>query len=53
MHEAEDHSEDHRDRPYARAVGARLRAIRIQAGLSLNGVETRSHGRWKTAALGS
>ncbi len=40
-------------REYAKAVGARLRAIRIQQGLSLQGVEQKSRGRWKTAAVGS
>ena len=32
---------------YSRALGARLRAIRNQQGLSLQGVEDKSHGRWK------
>ena len=32
---------------YARALGARLRAIRQQQGLSLHGVEEKSQGRWK------
>ncbi|MCK9903589.1 hypothetical protein CC117_25720 [Parafrankia colletiae] len=40
-------------RAYAREVGARLRAIRIQQGLSLQKLEATSHGRWKTAAVGS
>lgn len=40
-------------REYAKAVGTRLRAIRIQQGLSLQGVEQKSRGRWKTAAVGS
>ncbi|MGF7238130.1 MAG: transcriptional regulator [Frankia sp.] len=40
-------------REYAKAVGSRLRAIRIQQGLSLQGVEQKSRGRWKTAAVGS
>ncbi len=38
---------------FAQAVGARLRAIRIQRGLSLEGLERKSGGRWKTAAVGS
>jgi transcriptional regulator with XRE-family HTH domain len=40
-------------RDYARAVGARLRAIRQQQGLSLHGVEQRSDGRWKAVVVGS
>jgi transcriptional regulator with XRE-family HTH domain len=38
---------------YARAVGARLREVRTQQGLSLNAVERKSHGRWKAPVLGS
>jgi transcriptional regulator with XRE-family HTH domain len=38
---------------YARALGARLRAIRTQQGLSLQGVEQRSGGRWKAVVIGS
>src|SRR3982750_4126525 len=38
---------------YARALGARLRAIRTQQGLSLHGVEKKSHGRWKAVVVGS
>lgn len=38
---------------YARALGARLRAIRAQQGLSLHGVEERSAGRWKAVVVGS
>lgn len=38
---------------YAHAVGARLRNIRIQQGLSLHGVEDRSAGRWKAVVVGS
>ena len=38
---------------YARALGARLRAIRTQQGLSLHGVEEKSHGRWKAVVVGS
>jgi len=34
-------------------VGVRLRVIRVQQGLSLQGVEEKSGGRWKTAAVGS
>lgn len=38
---------------YGQALGARLRAIRQQQGLSLQGVEQRSQGRWKAVVIGS
>lgn len=38
---------------YARELGARLRSIRQQQGLSLHGVEEKSHGRWNAAVVGS
>ena len=38
---------------YAKALGARLRAIRQQQGLSLHGVEERSAGVWKAVVIGS
>jgi transcriptional regulator with XRE-family HTH domain len=38
---------------YAKALGARLRAIRTQQGLSLQRVEQRSHGAWKAVVVGS
>jgi transcriptional regulator with XRE-family HTH domain len=38
---------------YALALGARLRAIRLQQGLSLHGVEDKSQGRWKAVVVGS
>ena len=38
---------------YARSLGARLRAIRQQQGLSLHGVESKSKGRWKAVVIGS
>lgn len=38
---------------YARALGARLRAIRVQQGLSLHAVEQKSEGRWKAVVVGS
>jgi transcriptional regulator with XRE-family HTH domain len=41
------------DRPYAHALGARLRSIRQQQGLSLNQVEERSRGEWKAVVVGS
>ena len=38
---------------YAKTLGARLRAIRQQQGLSLQGVEEKSGGRWKAVVVGS
>ena len=38
---------------YAKALGARLRTIRQQQGLSLHGVELKSQGRWKAVVVGS
>jgi transcriptional regulator with XRE-family HTH domain len=38
---------------YAKALGARLRAVRTQQHLSLHGVERRSDGRWKAVVVGS
>lgn len=38
---------------YARALGARLRTIRTQQGLSLAGVEEKSQGRWKAVVIGT
>jgi transcriptional regulator with XRE-family HTH domain len=38
---------------YAKELGARLRAIRQQQGLSLQGVEEKSGGRWKAVVVGS
>ncbi len=38
---------------YAKALGARLRAIRTQQALSLHGVEAKSKGRWKAVVVGS
>ena len=38
---------------YARGLGNRLRAIRQQQGLSLQGVEQKSGGRWKAVVVGS
>lgn len=38
---------------YAKALGAKLRAIRTQQGLSLHGVEDKSQGRWKAVVVGS
>jgi len=38
---------------YAKALGARLRAIRQQQGLSLHGVEEKSNEKWKAVVVGS
>lgn len=38
---------------YAKALGARLRAIRTQQGMSLHAVEEKSEGRWKAVVVGS
>ena len=38
---------------YGEELGVRLRAIRTQQGLSLQGVEQKSQGRWKAVVLGS
>ena len=38
---------------YAKSLGARLRSIRQQQGLSLHGVEQKSGGRWKAVVVGS
>ena len=38
---------------YARSLGARLRSVRTQQGLSLQGVQERSGGRFKAVVVGS
>lgn len=38
---------------YAKALGAKLRGIRQQQGLSLHGVEQKSDGKWKAVVVGS
>ena len=38
---------------YGQELGARLRAVRTQQGLSLQGVEQKSRGRWKAVVVGS
>ena len=38
---------------YAKALGARLRAVRMQQHLSLHGVERKSSGKWKAVVVGS
>jgi transcriptional regulator with XRE-family HTH domain len=50
-----DHVEEEpaASREYAKALGARLRAIRAQQHLSLHGVERKSGGRWKAVVVGS
>jgi transcriptional regulator with XRE-family HTH domain len=41
------------DAAFSQAVGARLRAVRRQRGLSLADVEERSKGRWSASAVGA
>lgn len=41
------------DRAYALELGARLRAIRGQQGMSLQAVERKSNGKWKAVVVGS
>lgn len=38
---------------YAKNLGLRLRSLRQQQGLSLQGVEEKSHGKWKAVVVGS
>jgi len=38
---------------YAKALGSKLRTVRSQQGLSLQGVEAKSEGRWKAVVVGS
>jgi transcriptional regulator with XRE-family HTH domain len=38
---------------YAKAVGERLRRIRVQKGMSLQDVQQASEGRWKAAVVGA
>src|SRR4051812_538539 len=38
---------------FGKALGARLRAIRMQQHLSLHGVERKSGGKWKAVVVGS
>lgn len=40
-------------RDYARALGDRLRAIRLQKGMSLHDVQESSEGAWKAAVIGA
>ena len=48
-----DPETDEGDAAFARTVGARLRAVRRQRGMSLADVEERSEGRWSASALGA
>jgi transcriptional regulator with XRE-family HTH domain len=52
-HNGHDGPNGHGKSDYAKALGARLRAIRTQQGLSLHGVEEKSRGRWKAVVVGS
>lgn len=38
---------------YARALGERLRRIRVQKGMSLHDVQQASDGKWKAAVVGA
>jgi len=38
---------------YGRDLGARIRSIRVQQGMTLLDVEARSEGRWKAVVVGS
>jgi transcriptional regulator with XRE-family HTH domain len=40
-------------RDYAKALGERLRKIRLQKGMSLQDVQDASGGRWKAAVVGA
>lgn len=40
-------------REYARALGERLRGIRLQKGMSLHDVQQASEGTWKAAVVGA
>jgi transcriptional regulator with XRE-family HTH domain len=57
VHEELEQHDEHDGAPasreYAKALGARLRAIRAQQHLSLHGVERKSGGRWKAVVVGS
>jgi transcriptional regulator with XRE-family HTH domain len=46
-------ADDTSGRDFARALGARLRAVRGQQHLSLQGVERKSGGQWKAVVVGS
>jgi transcriptional regulator with XRE-family HTH domain len=46
-------ADDEASHDYAKALGTRLRAVRAQQHLSLQGVERRSDGRWKAVVIGS
>lgn len=46
-------NEVHKADDYSLSLGARLRTIRQQQGLSLQAVEQRSKGKWKAVVVGS
>lgn len=48
-----DDAEPADDKVYAKELGARLRAIRTQQGMSLQAVERKSDGTWKAVVIGS
>jgi transcriptional regulator with XRE-family HTH domain len=45
--------DDFANENYAKVLGARLRAVRMQQHLSLHGVERKSGGKWKAVVVGS
>src|SRR3712207_8669032 len=53
LHTTTDSEQTRTSTDYSRALGARPRAIRNQQGFSLQGVEDKSHGRWKAVGVGS
>src|SRR3712207_6903667 len=53
LHTTTDSEQEAMSTDYSRALGARLRAIRNQQGLSLQGVEDKSHGDRKSTRLNS
>jgi transcriptional regulator with XRE-family HTH domain len=53
MSEQSDEDDARAPDGYAKALGARLRAVRLQQNLSLHGVERKSGGRWKAVVVGS
>jgi transcriptional regulator with XRE-family HTH domain len=53
QNEHDDTEEASASKEYAKALGARLRAIRAQQHMSLHGVERKSEGRWKAVVVGS
>lgn len=53
VNEPASEDDDAPSKEYAKALGARLRAIRGQQHLSLHAVERKSDGKWKAVVVGS